>query len=91
MSSQSVPPTPTSSSGATTASNAVASVLREPRDGAAPSVANATNIDTLVTGMEGGVSEQIEAPPEHVQDRVSFLFNNLTSNNLQRKVLQYSV
>lgn len=86
MSGPSVPPTPTSSSGATTASTAVASVLRESRDasGGGLSVANATSIDTLVTGME---ASDVDVPPEAVQDRVSFMCNNLSSSNLNQKVL----
>ncbi|XP_065187096.1 CCR4-NOT transcription complex subunit 1-like isoform X2 [Sycon ciliatum] len=83
------PPPPTSSSGATTASTAVASVLRETRDGHGPSIANAASIDTLVTGMEGSSSEHVELPPEAVQDRILFMFNNLSPKTLDEKVEEF--
>lgn len=49
-----------------------------------PSIANATNIDTLLTATDEN-SEKITAPPEAVQDKTAFIFNNLSQLNLQTK------
>lgn len=48
-----------------------------------PSIANATNIDTLLVASEKDVL--IVDPPENVQDKVSFIFNNLSQLNLTQK------
>jgi CCR4-NOT transcription complex subunit 1 len=48
-----------------------------------PSIANATNIDTLLVASEKDVL--IVDPPESVQDKVSFIFNNLSQLNLTQK------
>ena len=48
-----------------------------------PSI-NTTNIDTLLVAAEQSV-ERAE-PPEDLQDKIHFLFNNLSSSNLQEKV-----
>nr|XP_006813651.1 PREDICTED: CCR4-NOT transcription complex subunit 1-like [Saccoglossus kowalevskii] len=47
-----------------------------------PSIANTTNIDTLLTNTPE--DEQLE-PPESIQDKVFFIFNNLSQSNLQPK------
>ena len=49
-----------------------------------PSIANATNIDTLLAGTED--KEDITVPPEAVQDKVFFIFNNLSLANMEQKV-----
>jgi CCR4-NOT transcription complex subunit 1 len=49
-----------------------------------PSIANATNIDTLLVATEK--EEKMTAPPDTVQDKVAFIFNNLSQLNLQTKV-----
>ena len=49
-----------------------------------PSIANATNIDTLIAGTEG--HEEVSIPPESVQDKVFFIFNNLSLANMDQKV-----
>lgn len=49
-----------------------------------PSIANATNIDTLLVATEK--EEKMTAPPEALQDKVAFIFNNLSQLNLQTKV-----
>ena len=49
-----------------------------------PSIANATNIDTLLAGTEG--KEEVNVPPEAVQDKVFFIFNNLSLANMDQKV-----
>lgn len=48
-----------------------------------PSI-NTTNIDTLLVAAEHSV-ERAE-PPDELQDKIHFLFNNLSSSNLQEKV-----
>uniref|UniRef100_A0A1B6IPJ6 CCR4-NOT transcription complex subunit 1 n=1 Tax=Homalodisca liturata TaxID=320908 RepID=A0A1B6IPJ6_9HEMI len=48
-----------------------------------PSIANATNIDTLLVATEK--DEKIISPPEAMQDKVAFIFNNLSQLNLQTK------
>lgn len=48
-----------------------------------PSIANATNIDTLLTATDK--DDQITPPPENVQDKTAFIFNNLSQLNLQTK------
>lgn len=47
-----------------------------------PSIASATNIDTLLAGQ---VKENIPPPPESVQDKVFFIFNNLSLSNMPQK------
>lgn len=51
--------------------------------GSRPSIANATNIDTLLTATDR--EEKINAPPEPIQDKTAFIFNNLSQLNLQTK------
>lgn len=51
--------------------------------GSRPSIANATNIDTLLTATDK--DDLITAPPEPVQDKTAFIFNNLSQLNLQTK------
>lgn len=48
-----------------------------------PSIANATNIDTLLVATEK--EEKVIAPPESLQDKTAFIFNNLSQLNLQSK------
>lgn len=50
---------------------------------ARPSIANATNIDTLLVATEK--EEKFTAPPEALQDKIGFVFNNLSQINLQSK------
>ncbi|GAB1606660.1 Hypothetical predicted protein [Argonauta hians] len=47
-----------------------------------PSIANATNIDTLIAGQQ---KEEIAIPPESFQDKVFFIFNNLSMSNMVQK------
>ncbi|XP_018332618.1 CCR4-NOT transcription complex subunit 1 [Agrilus planipennis] len=51
--------------------------------GSRPSIANATNIDTLLVATEK--EEKVIAPPENIQDKTAFIFNNLSQLNLQQK------
>ncbi|XP_063987616.1 CCR4-NOT transcription complex subunit 1 [Diachasmimorpha longicaudata] len=50
---------------------------------ARPSIANATNIDTLLVATDK--EEKITTPPETLQDKTAFIFNNLSQLNLQQK------
>lgn len=47
-----------------------------------PSIATATNIDTLLAGQG---KEEISVPPESLQDKVFFIFNNLSLANMTQK------
>lgn len=49
-----------------------------------PSIANTTNIDTLLIASEN--NDKIVIPPESLQDKMAFIFNNLSQVNLQTKV-----
>jgi CCR4-NOT transcription complex subunit 1 len=51
--------------------------------GSRPSIANATNIDTLLVATEK--DEKVIAPPESLQDKIAFIFNNLSQLNLKTK------
>lgn len=51
--------------------------------GSRPSIANATNIDTLLVATEK--DEKAVAPPEPLQDKTAFIFNNLSQLNLKQK------
>ncbi|XP_030756048.1 CCR4-NOT transcription complex subunit 1 isoform X2 [Sitophilus oryzae] len=51
--------------------------------GSRPSIANATNIDTLLVATEK--EEKAIAPPESLQDKTAFIFNNLSQLNLKTK------
>lgn len=51
-----------------------------------PSIANASNIDTLLGATE---KSELAQPSESVQDKVHFIFNNISTNNLTQKVRVY--
>nr|CAD7196956.1 unnamed protein product [Timema douglasi] len=61
------------------------STTAQPPISARHSIANATNIDTLLVATEK--EEKMTAPPEALQDKIGFVFNNLSQLNLQTKVL----
>lgn len=46
-----------------------------------PSIAITTNIDTLLDATEGEMSQ----PNESVQDKVHFIFNNISASNIKQK------
>ncbi|XP_022241734.1 CCR4-NOT transcription complex subunit 1-like [Limulus polyphemus] len=52
-----------------------------------PSIANATNIDTLLVATEK--DEKMVIPPESVQDKVGFIINNLSQINLAQKTEEF--
>ncbi|XP_030438104.1 CCR4-NOT transcription complex subunit 1 isoform X9 [Gopherus evgoodei] len=49
-----------------------------------PSI-NTTNIDTLLVATDQ--TERIVEPPENVQEKIAFIFNNLSQSNMTQKVL----
>jgi len=51
--------------------------------GGKPSIANTTNIETLLANEEGNAKPV--APSESVQDKIGFIFNNLSLSNMQSK------
>lgn len=72
-----------SSTSVTSSVNTKTSTTTASTLGSRPSIANATNIDTLLVATEK--EENITAPPENLQDKVAFIFNNLSQLNLQTK------
>uniref|UniRef100_A0A3B1IFQ2 CCR4-NOT transcription complex subunit 1 n=1 Tax=Astyanax mexicanus TaxID=7994 RepID=A0A3B1IFQ2_ASTMX len=48
-----------------------------------PSI-NTTNIDTLLVATDQ--TERIVEPPENVQEKIAFIFNNLSQSNMSQKV-----
>lgn len=68
----------TTSATSTTPSNTVMSTK------SIKSIANATNIDTLLVANETE-TDKITTPPDSVQDKTAFIFNNLSQLNLTSK------
>ena len=52
---------------------------------AKPSNANTTNIDTLLVANESDSHPKPTAPPEAIQDKIGFIFNNLSLSNMPAK------
>ena len=50
-----------------------------------PSIANATNFDTLLVANENDVTSKPVPPSEIIQDKIGFIFNNLSLSNMQAK------
>lgn len=48
-----------------------------------PSI-NTTNIDTLLVATDQ--IERIVEPPENIQEKIAFIFNNLSQSNMIQKV-----
>ncbi|XP_019755712.2 CCR4-NOT transcription complex subunit 1 isoform X2 [Dendroctonus ponderosae] len=73
--------------GASTVGSAISSTKSSTTPGSTistrPSIANATNIDTLLVATEK--EEKIIAPPDTLQDKIAFIFNNLSQLNLKVK------
>ncbi|KAJ7383193.1 CCR4-NOT transcription complex subunit 1 [Desmophyllum pertusum] len=81
----SLPMVPTISSNSTampSSKTTSATDAASPVRGKEPSIATANNIDTLLGATE---SSEIVQPPEAVQDKVHFIFNNISQANLQQK------
>uniref|UniRef100_A0A671QAX9 CCR4-NOT transcription complex subunit 1 n=1 Tax=Sinocyclocheilus anshuiensis TaxID=1608454 RepID=A0A671QAX9_9TELE len=54
-----------------------------PKKDVPPSI-NTTNIDTLLVATDQ--TERIVEPPENVQEKIAFIFNNLSQSNMTQKV-----
>ncbi|CAF0914580.1 unnamed protein product [Brachionus calyciflorus] len=52
---------------------------------AKPSIANTTNIDTLLVANDTDPHPKPVPPPEQIQDKIGFIFNNLSLSNMQAK------
>ena len=50
-----------------------------------PSIANTTNIETLLVANENDQNSKPVAPSEAAQDKIGFIFNNLSISNIQSK------
>ena len=60
--------------------------LLNPNANLKPSIANTTNIDTLLVANDSDMANKPPVPPpELVQDKVGFIFNNLSLSNMQIK------
>ncbi|XP_064641680.1 CCR4-NOT transcription complex subunit 1-like isoform X3 [Lineus longissimus] len=75
--------TPVTTSAAAAPSSTTSTQAAISKTIAKPSIANTTNIDTLIAGTEG--KEEICVPREAVQDKVFFIFNNLSQSNMAQK------
>lgn len=72
-----------------TTTTSIAMTKSTPIISSRPSIANATNIDTLLTATEK--EDKMTEPPSSIQDKVGFIFNNLSQLNLQTKVRNNSL
>lgn len=91
-----VPPSPAATSAASsvvktmtaTTTTTTTSAVTRPQSGSAvvgtgkPTMTT-TNIETLLVATEK--EEKITPPPEHIQDKIAFIFNNLSQVNLPQK------
>ena len=85
--------TTTATSGSTTTTSAAptSSAIVRPNTsiGGRPSIANTTNIDTLLNARHKSGPQGNEAPPkaptDKVQDKIAFIFNNLSLMNMTQK------
>ncbi len=48
-----------------------------------------TNIDTLLVATDQ--TERIVEPPENVQEKIAFIFNNLSQSNMSQKVFVLTI
>ncbi|ESO03541.1 hypothetical protein HELRODRAFT_157038 [Helobdella robusta] len=75
-----------SSTMTTTQSSSSHGAISRPPGAVRNSIANATNIDTLLANKEG--LDNILVPVESLQDKVFFIFNNLSQANMEQKALE---
>ncbi|XP_060933176.1 CCR4-NOT transcription complex subunit 1 isoform X1 [Limanda limanda] len=72
----------------TTATAAKTTTITRPTPGTfkkdVPPSINTTNIDTLLVATDQ--NERIVEPPENVQEKIAFIFNNLSQSNMTQKV-----
>ncbi|XP_058011019.1 CCR4-NOT transcription complex subunit 1 isoform X2 [Ahaetulla prasina] len=74
----------TTTSSSTVAKTAIAPVGRVSFKKDVPPSINTTNIDTLLVATDQ--TERIVEPPENVQEKIAFIFNNLSQSNMTQKV-----
>uniref|UniRef100_A0A0K2T7H7 CCR4-NOT transcription complex subunit 1 n=1 Tax=Lepeophtheirus salmonis TaxID=72036 RepID=A0A0K2T7H7_LEPSM len=53
--------------------------------GGRPSIANTTNIDTLINARQATGHSELVVPSVDIQDKIAFIFNNLSLMNMQQK------
>ena len=75
------PPPPASVAPPAPRPSSVASSAAPPLVAGRPSIANTTNIETLLSALP-----EVPVPGENVQDKIGFIFNNLSQLNLTQKV-----
>ncbi|KAG8143770.1 putative CCR4-NOT transcription complex subunit 1-like protein, partial [Naja naja] len=74
----------TATTTSTVAKTAIAPVGRVSFKKDVPPSINTTNIDTLLVATDQ--TERIVEPPENVQEKIAFIFNNLSQSNMTQKV-----
>ena len=79
----------TSSAAATATTQSAANAIVRPTPiavGGRPSIANTTNIDTLLNArIKVKPDDEVKLPGEKIQEKVAFIFNNLSQMNMQQK------
>lgn len=80
-------PAPSVATSGTSLSAAAGVVAKPTAVGGKPSIANPTNIDTLLGATEK--DDKLVIPPESVQDKVAFIINNLSQMNLPQKTEEF--
>ncbi|BFZ13285.1 hypothetical protein BsWGS_16323 [Bradybaena similaris] len=80
--SSSAPAVPPSTAVSSTAASSLVSTTARGATFAKPSIATATNIDTLLAGQG---NNDVQFPPDSIQDKVFFIFNNLSLANMNQK------
>eukprot|EP00096_Caligus_rogercresseyi_P006991 TRINITY_DN2417_c0_g1_i1.p1 TRINITY_DN2417_c0_g1~~TRINITY_DN2417_c0_g1_i1.p1 ORF type:complete len:1930 (-),score=640.60 TRINITY_DN2417_c0_g1_i1:677-5986(-) len=80
------PPASTGSKTVTTSSSS-STIVRPSTLGGRPSIANTTNIDTLINARQQQQASHSElvVPSVEIQDKIAFIFNNLSLMNMQQK------
>lgn len=77
-----VPSVSSTNTAVSSPSKPVTTSAASPVRGKEPSIATANNIDTLLGATE---SSEIVQPPENIQDKVHFIFNNISQATLSQK------
>ncbi|XP_070971594.1 CCR4-NOT transcription complex subunit 1-like isoform X3 [Oncorhynchus clarkii lewisi] len=82
------PPSTLVTTATTTTTVAKTTTITRPTPGSfkkdVPPSINTTNIDTLLVATDQ--TERIVEPPENVQEKIAFIFNNLSQSNMTQKV-----
>ena len=78
-------PNQTTNSSITSSVSAITNTNTNTNTNSRPSIANATNIDTLLAAGD----TMYQCPPESLQDKVAFIINNLSQVNLTQKTEEF--